>query len=355
VLALHNRHVGSGPLTIALVASPVTPLGGDQVGGAQAVVVDLAQGLAARGHTVTVHCASGSRVPGVEVREVDVPQAAARAALVHPGRSARRVPEVDAAIASMFREVDRSGCDVVSQHAFDAAAFEIVTDPPVLHTLHLPPLEGPAVQAVREVPPWRLVTVSESSRREWAREGVRVQRVIRNGLRAEPVAEQDVRRRAFAAGRLSPEKGFEDAIRACRDAGIPLTIAGSRYDPDYRVDLDATDFIGPLPRSDVRATMARCAVFVCPIRWEEPFGLAAAEAQMSGCPVAGYRRGALPEVVEEGVSGYLAEPDDVNGLACAITRCLTLDRREVRASAQARLGIDPMLDAYESALRVLAR
>lgn len=325
------------------------------MGGAQAVVVDLAQGLAARGHAVTVHCASESEVPGVEVRQVEVPQAAARSALVHPGRPAQRIPEVDAAIASMLREVDRSGCDVVSQHAFDAAAFEIPTDPPVLHTLHLPPLEGPVVQAVREVAPSRLVTVSESSRREWAREGVRVERVIRNGLRAEPVGAPGAERRAFAAGRLSPEKGFEDAIRACREVGIPLTIAGSRYDPDYRVDLDGAEFIGSLPRSEVRAMMARCAVFVCPIRWEEPFGLAAAEAQMGGCPVAGYRRGALPEVVEQGVSGYLADPDDVEGLASAIARCLTLDRHHVRASAQARLGIDPMLDAYESALWNLAR
>ena len=288
---------------------------------------------------------------------VDVPPAAARSALVHPDRPAPRVAEVDAAIAAMFSAIDRSGCDVVSQHAFDAAAFEAVTDPPVLHTLHLPPLAGPVVDAVREVPAGRLVTVSESSRREWAREGIRVDRVIRNGLRGEPDLDLDldVPRRALGAGRISPEKGFEDAISACGALGIPLTIAGNRYDPDYRIDLDGADFAGALPRSEVRRLMARSAVFVCPIRWEEPFGLAAAEAQMSGCPVAGYRRGALPEVVEEGVSGYLAEPGDLRGLECAIARCLDLDRRRVQASAEARLGIAPMLDAYESAFEGLVR
>jgi glycosyltransferase involved in cell wall biosynthesis len=311
--------------------------------------------LAARGHAVTVYCAAGSEVPGVRVHEVDVPAAAARSALVHPGRAAPRVAEVDAAIAAMFRAIDQSGCDVVSQHAFDAAAFEAVTGPPVIHTLHLPPLAGPVVDAVRAVPSGRLATVSESGRREWAREGIRVGRVIRNGLRPDPDLVVDVPRRAFAAGRLSPEKGFEDAIQACHAVGLPLTIAGNRYDPDYRIDLDGVEFAGALPRPAVRRLMARSAVFVCPIRWEEPFGLAAAEAQMSGCPVAGYRRGALPEVVQDGVTGYLAEPDDVFGLATAISRCLQLDRPRVKASAEARLGVDSMLDAYETAFPELVR
>jgi glycosyltransferase involved in cell wall biosynthesis len=79
--------------------------------------------------------------------------------------------------------------------------------------------------------------------------------------------------------------------------------------------------------------------------------MVAAEAQMAGCPVAAYRRGALPDVVEEGVSGFIAEPDDIESLATAITRCLTLDREEVRGSARRRLGLDSALDRYEAALQ----
>jgi glycosyltransferase involved in cell wall biosynthesis len=76
---------------------------------------------------------------------------------------------------------------------------------------------------------------------------------------------------------------------------------------------------------------------------------------MAGCPVAAYRRGALPEVVEEGVSGFFATPDDVDGLTKAIRRCLTLDRRAVRSSALKRLGLEDALDRYELALREVAR
>ena len=100
--------------------------------------------------------------------------------------------------------------------------------------------------------------------------------------------------------------------------------------------------------------MASSAVTVCAVRWEEPFGMVAAEAQMAGCPVAGYRRGALPEVVEEGVSGFLAAPDDVGGLADSIRRCLTLDRAQVRTSALRRLGLDAALERYELALAEVA-
>jgi glycosyltransferase involved in cell wall biosynthesis len=83
--------------------------------------------------------------------------------------------------------------------------------------------------------------------------------------------------------------------------------------------------------------------------------MVAAEAQMAGCPVAAYGRGAMPEVVEEGVSGFLAEPDDVGALAHAIRRCLSLDRGAVRASAHRRLGLDAALDGYETALERASR
>jgi glycosyltransferase involved in cell wall biosynthesis len=101
--------------------------------------------------------------------------------------------------------------------------------------------------------------------------------------------------------------------------------------------------------------MGRSAVTVCAVRWDEPFGLVAAEAQMAGCPVAGYRRGALPEVVEDGVSGVLVEPDDIEALTHAIQRCVSMDRHAVRSSALRRLGMEQSLDQYEEALSVAAR
>jgi len=335
---------------IAVLASPVTPLRPAQLGGAQAFLCDLAAGLARRGHRVRLFCTEGSDVPGVELVTVPAPPDAA-AALVMPGGGAAPAPSpgVTAALASMFEAVRSARFDAVSQHAFDAPAFELARGFPVLHTLHLPPIVPAVVSAASGVEPRRLATVSRACRAAWRAAGVEVGEVLLNGVEDLPVVGPP-EQAALIAGRISPEKGIEHALAAARAAGLSVRVAGAQYDPGYDVDLAGAEGLGSLTRRDLRSVMARSAVTICAVRWDEPFGMVAAEAQMAGCPVAAYRRGALPEVVEEGVSGALAAPDDVEALGDAVRRCLTLDREAVRASARRRLGLDAALDRYEQAL-----
>jgi len=340
---------------IAVVASPVTPLRPAQTGGAQSVICDLAVGMVRRGHNVLLHCAEGSEVAGVELVMVPIPTDANKALVMPGGAPAIPIPGVIEAIRAMFRGVETSRPNIVSQHAFDAPAFEMAEMLPSLHTLHLPPIEPAVVAALRLIPAARLATVSQSCRRDWEAAGMQIGLVIPNGVSDSPVNGDQVEDVALIAGRISPEKGVDHALRAARLAGVRCRIAGSLYDPDYVVDLVGAEVLGSIPRDDLRRVMGRSAVTVCAIRWEEPFGLVAAEAQMAGCPVAAYRRGAMPEVVEEGVSGFLATPDDVHDLARAIARCRMLDRRTVRASAQRRLGLEGMLNAYEAAFSEVAR
>ncbi|MDQ2942624.1 MAG: glycosyltransferase [Candidatus Dormibacteraeota bacterium] len=341
-------------MKIAVIASPVSPLRPGQVGGAQAFLCDLATGLARRGHAVRLHCVEGSEVPGVELVMVQAP-VDAKAALVMPGGPAPSpAPGVGAAFEEMFKSI-ASDTDIISQHAFDAPAFELSRSLPVLHTLHLPPLVPDVKRAVARVDAARLATVSEACRRSWSAAGVDIARVLRNGVPDQTVDGAPIDFVALVAGRISPEKGIEHALQAARKAGLAVRFAGAAYDPAYAVDLTGCEWLGALPRDELRRVMARSAVTVCAVRWDEPFGLVAAEAQMAGCPVAAYRRGALPEVVEDGVSGFLAEPDDVEGLAAAISRCLALDRLAVRSSALRRLGMEDALDRYELALREAAR
>jgi glycosyltransferase involved in cell wall biosynthesis len=339
-------------LDIAIVASPVTPVPA-AAGGAQAFIVDLARSLAGT-HRVTVYCAEGSRVPGVRLVTVPVPAEASRALVLPGGPPPASVPGVRDAFERMLLELRRHGHDVVSQHAFDAQAFELLADLPVLHTLHLPPLIPAVVDAARLVEPHRLAAVSQSSRNDWERAGVHVGQILPNGVPEQTLDHDEVQAVGLIAGRLSPEKGVEDGVAAAIRAGLQPLVVGAPYDPNYTPDLPGADRVGPLDRSELRRLMGRCAVTLVPARWEEPFGLVAAEAQMAGCPVAGYRRGALPEVVEEGVSGFLAPPDSIEDLSRAASACLTLDRRAVRRSAQRRLALAPCVSRYERALAEVA-
>ena len=343
-------------MRVAVTASLVTPLVAAQAGGAQAFVADLARGLAARGHRVELYCAEGSEVDGVEMVEVPVDASVKRALVMPGGVPAAPVPALRDGFDRLFAELRRRGADAVSQHAFDEEAFELAEGLPVLHTLHLPPVSPGVVAAARRTAA-PLATVSSAAQRSWLGAGVDAL-LLRNGVPEFAPPDVPVTRSALIAGRISPEKGTSAAIRIARRAGLEPLVVGGVYDEDYHRRevvplLSSAGVLGPLPRPVLWDVMASSAVTIMPVEWEEPFGLVAAESQLAGCPVAAYRRGALPEVVEEGLGGHLVDPGDEEALVRAALACLELDRGRVRESAL-RLSLGASLDAYEAALSRVA-
>jgi glycosyltransferase involved in cell wall biosynthesis len=196
-------------------------------------------------------------------------------------------------------------------------------------------------------------------RREWAAIGLEPE-VLRNGSPDFDPGPVEVGSYAVIAGRISPEKGTAAAIRAARRAGLSPLVIGAVYDAEYH-RREVLPLLGPgeiLPvmrRELLWRVMARGAVTLMPIEWEEPFGLVAAESQIAGCPVVAYARGALPEVVEDGVGGILIAPGDFEGFVAAIPRAAALDRVQVRTRARRRLLIDVAAERYERALAEVAR
>ena len=293
-------------------------------------------------------------MPGVDLVEIPVAPGAEQA-LMMPGSGSEpeASPIMRQAFDRLFRELRRLGADVVSQHAFDVEAIEMSSGLPVLHTLHLPPISS---RVLGEVLKSRaaFATVSESCRRAWAKAGAGHVTVIRNGVPVFTAVQVPIGQDALLAGRLSPEKGIEDGIAAARAIGLRPVVVGVPYDRSYEIDLSAAVVLPPQPRSQLWQLMAGASVTLLPVHWDEPFGMVGAEAQMAGCPVAGYARGGLVEIVEPGVSGFLSEPGDVKALAEAAVAATKLDRVAVRASAMSRLGLDAALDAYEAALAAVA-
>ncbi|HVB76669.1 MAG TPA: glycosyltransferase [Candidatus Nitrosotalea sp.] len=339
-------------MRLAVFASLVTPLQEAQLGGAQAFACDLADALGGLGHEVVIHCARGSRLPGRELQMY--PGVPSPRALWRPNsESSGAHPELQRAFGRMMAGIAAGGYDAVSGHAFDAEAVTAAEGLPVLHTLHLPP-PAPALLAVARSSGSAFVTVSRACAQLWRRGGLASIETIRNGSPDQPAAARGVGRQALIAGRVSPEKGTAIAIRVALRAGLEPRLVGTIYDHDYwRREVGRRP--QNLSRTALWRLMARSAVLILPAQWEEPYGLVAAEAQLAGCPVAGYRRGGLAEVVSEGRGGFLVAPGDEDALLTAIGRALLLDRAQVRRQARRRLLIEPCARAYARRLEQLAR
>ena len=357
------------------MAPLVTAIREPQRGGSQAFVSDVARGLAGRGHEVHVYAASGSEIPGVEVIDTGIdPRSLAGTFYRAFGPSAAETAEATAAAAAAaesafttaYGAMQATRYDVVHNHAFDAPAIRLAAalPTPVVHTLHLPPDQAVS-SALRQVTghsrPPAVAVVSEFQASEWRRV-VPVDAVLPPYPPTRVIPWSGTAGAgALFAGRLSPEKGAAEAIDSARAAGVPIEVYGDVYDTGYdREQIDprrgqpgVTVHPG-VPRAALWEIMARAAVVVCPSRWDEPFGLAAAEAQACGTPVVAFRRGGLSEVIVDGVTGLLVAADDVAAFAEAVARAPGLSRAACREHAEDRLDLELSLDAHERLYRRVA-
>jgi UDP-glucose:tetrahydrobiopterin glucosyltransferase len=354
-------------LRIALVAPLVAPIREPHCGGAQAFLADLARGLVKRGHDVQLYAASGSRVAGVDAVDTGVDHRALQATLYRADAPRRDGSIVAAdAFGTVYAAIGERSYDVVHNHAFDAPAIALAKQAAaaVLHTLHLPP--EPAVAAAltaargRESPP-AIACVSVRQAEAW-RAHVPVDAVLAPYVptRSIPFGETATDGALFA-GRLSPEKGAAQAIDIARAAGVAIDVFGDAYDAGYarehidpRRSLPGVTIHGGVTRTALWGALARASVVLCPARWEEPFGMVAAEAQACGAPVVAFARGALGEVIVDGVTGLLVAPDDIGAAAEAVSRSASLSRADCRQHAERELDLARTLDAHERLYERLA-
>jgi glycosyltransferase involved in cell wall biosynthesis len=366
---------------IAIMAPLVTAIREPQGGGSQAFVSDLARGLAGRGHDVHVYAASGSQIPGVEVIDTGVDPVSLAGTLYRaagpsgggaPGDQGLQDPRPQAAAAAesafttAYSMMRSTLFDVVHNHAFDAPAVRLATtlQAPVVHTLHLPPDKAVSAalrQAVRGGGPPMVATVSAFQASAWRRV-VPVAAILPPYPRTGVIPwSQAPGQGALFAGRLSPEKGAAEAIDIAVAAGVPIDVYGDAYDPGYareqiepRRSLAGVTIHQAVPRTLLWEAMARAAVVLCPSQWDEPFGMAAAEAQACGTPVVAFRRAGLSEVIMDGVTGFLVPPGDLDAASEAVSKAAGISRLACREHAVGRLDLELSLDAHERLYRQVA-
>ncbi|MGN6103976.1 MAG: glycosyltransferase, partial [Kofleriaceae bacterium] len=336
---------------ILSVAFPFAPVGPDPVGGAEQVLAAIDQRLAAEAWPSIALAAAGSRVAG-ELVELVVP-----GGVIDDAVRARVHADVRAEIARLLEE---RAIDLVHCHGGDLLAYLPETDVPVVATLHLPAAFYP-----REVLDARIhrVCVSSSQRRTFGPEAA-IPDVIPNGValdRYRPVAQKGDF--VLALGRLCPEKGFDLALDAARAARVPLILAGMVFPYEShqrhvreaimpRLDAERR-WIGSVAGAVKRALLAEARCLLITSRVDETSSLVAMEALASGTPVAGLRRGALPELIEHGRTGYLV--DDPGELPEAIARAAALSPEACRETARERASAEAMTARYLELYRGLVR
>lgn len=320
----------------------------------EAATSALTEALVARGHDVTLFAAGGSATAGR--LHVTAP---------HPYEEGPLDVKVWEALhlgAAMRMAADGAFDMVHAQCDFPALPYAPLLPVPMVVTLHG---LGPPATKDAALPIWRryendahYIAISRSDRHS----DLRYAATIHHGLDlgAWPVAPDpgpDAPLVFF--GRSHPEKGPAAAIDAARAAGVPIRLAGIVADRAYhaaevepRLGADAV-WAGPVEGAERARFLGAARALLHLIAFHEPFGLSVIEAMVCGTPVIALRRGSMPELIEEGRTGYLV--DRVSEVPGAIARLPRIDRATCAARARARFGADRMAEEYEGIYRALAR
>ena len=329
-------------LTVVSVAYPLAPVTADPPGGAEQVLAQLDRALVAAGHRSIVIAPAGSAVAGELVPLPPVPSA-----IGDPERAAAQAA-VRAALATM------PAAALIHLHGLDFADYLPAAGPPVVATLHMPP-GWYAPGALRPDRPrtW-LVPVSHDQAAR-APAGPALLPPIGNGVDEESYTPGTAKRDfAVVLGRVAPEKGFHAAADAARAADIALVAAGTLFPypahhayfvEQVRPRLDRRRrYIGPVAGPAKRRLLRNARCVLIPSTAPETSSLVAMEAFASGTPVIAYRSGALPEIVEDGITGFLV--DDQAGMAAAIGQIGAIDPARCRRAACERFSLRRTTGAY---------
>ncbi len=354
-------------LKLLLLSTPVGPLGSGLGGGVEATVLNLAQVLTQRGHRVAIAAPEGSQLPD----DLD----GAIALMQIPGvwqptaqTQDKTVPVLtESALANLWdyaRQV-QGQYDLLANFAYDWLPFYLTPflSVPVAHFVSMGSLSDRLDLSIAHLStqfPGTLGAYTQSQVETFCDAGVAISdwEILGSGLDMARY-EYCVRPENFLAwaGRISPEKGLEDAISAALLAQKPLKIFGNIEDQAYWQSLQpliaqapkATPIqhCGFLPTAELQQALGRAQALLMTPKWTEAFGIVAIEALACGVPVIAYRRGGPAEIVCSSKTGWLVAPDDVGALAAATERLWQIDRRVCRERAIATYSLPVWGERFE--------
>ncbi|HRI67841.1 MAG TPA: glycosyltransferase family 4 protein [Polyangium sp.] len=329
-------------MRIAIISTPFIRLPPKGYGGTELFCYELSEELAARGHDVTVFTTGDSSTRSRKRAFYE------RA--IWPPENIDDVQHVAWAMA----ETARGSFDVLHLNSAAGLPMEDFVPQPIVYTLHHK--QEPSLSRIYAAHP-RTFYVAISQCQRALEISLPHTRVIHHGLSPSryPPSSEDAGYLVHI-GRYAREKGTHVAIDVARRVGLPIRLAGRVHPPDQgyfdehvapRLDLPGVVDLGEADHERKIELLRGARALVCPIDWEEPFGLVAIEAMLCGTPVLGFARGSFPEIVEENLTGFLVSPGNVRALGEAVRMLDTFDRGRCAARARERFSSATMADAYE--------
>ena len=329
--------------SILLIADAYVPVPPVTYGGIERIVDFLAEGLASKGWDVTLACD---------------PESTCKVRTLHHRSSQTRWQGRVINTFNLLRHVSKNHYDLI--HSF--AHFDLIAP--------LWPLTFPKIQSFQSPPDWTAInkrirwipkrnlhftTCGRHMVEDFAR--FETTHAIHNAVRIEQF---DFRNQiAIDAplvflGRIEPIKGTHTAIRIAQATGRRLIIAGNRSDkPDlnrYFIEevephlSSRIEYVGPVNDTQKNTLLGGAAAFLMPIEWDEPFGIVMAEALACGTPVIGMARGALPEIVDHGITGACCQT--IGEMIEAVGHVEDFSRHACRQSAESRFASDGIVEQY---------
>ena len=355
----------AGSLRIAFLAPIKRPINLDTTVSRNRVIVDLATGLIARGHKVTIFATLDSKLPGAEIVGI-IP-----AGLNYLPVSENPFYQHTGYLTMMTEEMVKrqSNFDLIHNHMYPEFLPLLARSSikiPVLTTVH-----AQMTQELKGVlsyfPQAHLVAISESAKKASGLPMTVVHNSVDTDFFLPTGGTKDyflfVGRMSAAKdkdGKFIDPKGVGNAITVAQKTNIKLKIVGNVEDPKFFETLikpnlsDNIEFVGEvsaeqkLTREQMRDLFAEAYALLNPINWEEPFGLVMAEALSCGTPVIAFNRGAVSEILVDGLTGFVIDSNSgIDGLVAAIRKIDSINRDNCRSHAVRNFSKKRMVEDYE--------
>lgn len=333
-------------MKIGIIAPLWKPVPPDGYGGTELIVSNITEELVRRGHDVTLFASGDSKT---DARLIPITEKNLHSLL---GCFDWKEVSYDIVQSEIVANMSEEFSIIHNHNGFVPLAFTSFIKPPMITTLHssLPPEPRVLSEAFKDR---YFVSISNAQRN--LAPYLNYIRTIYHGIKVEdfPFSEKD-RGYLLFLGTFSPYKGPDVAIDVARKSGIPIILAGERRaefeefikkNIEEKVDGEQVIIKGELNFYEKAQLLSGAISLLMPIRWEEAFGLVIIEAMACGTPVIGFKRGSIPEVVENGKTGFIV--DSTDEMINAIKKIKNISRSFCRERVENKFSVKRMVDDYE--------